>query len=430
MKNKRSYRVWYMLALVLLSVCTLYAENKSKVFHAIVAQDGTGDYVSVQEAIDKAPANRRAPWIIFVKNGSYNELVTVPKEKRFIHLIGQDKEHTIIHFSLNVGGKPEKEPAEYWNYSVHNPELPIYKKQGSVVQISAPDFYSENISYVNDFGVHFQSGPQALAMSSQADRIAFKNCIFRSFQDTWMTTKVDTFRHYVKGCWIEGAVDYFYGSGDALLEECTLYNVRSGSVIVAPCHEKSKYGYVFRNCIVDGNKLAADGKQKLGRPWHNAPKAIYINTTMRIPLAKEGWTNMGTVPAIFAEYNSVDAHGNVLDLSQRKTEYQGRGETPEVGTCRASITENEANQLIYENIIPGNDGWNPRKIMDELPSPENIQWKNGTLSWTAVNNAAGYVVVADGSLYVTEKALLKMKPAKEVVIYAVSRFGALGKPGK
>jgi hypothetical protein len=68
--------------------------------------------------------------------------------------------------------------------------------------------------------------------------------------------------------------------------------------------------------------------------------------------------------------------------------------------------------------------------MDELPSPENIQWKNGALSWTAVNNAAGYVVVADGNLYVTQKARLKMKPAKEVVIYAVSRFGALGKPGK
>ncbi|MFR7465450.1 MAG: hypothetical protein ACLUVG_12135 [Phocaeicola vulgatus] len=69
-----------------------------------------------------------------------------------------------------------------------------------------------------------------------------------------------------KECWLEGAVDYFYGGGNALVEESTLYNVRSGSVIVAPCHESVKYGYVFRNCVIDGNEQAADGKLKLGRP--------------------------------------------------------------------------------------------------------------------------------------------------------------------
>ena len=104
-----------------------------------------------------------------------------------------------------------------------------------------------------------------------------------------------------------------------------LYNLRSGSVIVAPSHKNVRFGYVFRNCIVDGNAAAADGKQKLGRPWHNSPRAVYMHTTMRIPLAPEGWTNMGAIPGLFAEYDSRDAEGNVLDLSQRKTEYDGRG---------------------------------------------------------------------------------------------------------
>lgn len=111
-----------------------------------------------------------------------------------------------------------------------------------------------------------------------------------------MTSRTDSHRLYAKDCWIEGAVDYFYGSGDALLENCTLYNLRSGSVIVAPSHKNVRFGYVFRNCIVDGNTAAADGKQKLGRPWHNSPRAVYIHTTMRIPLAPEGWTNMGAIP--------------------------------------------------------------------------------------------------------------------------------------
>ena len=62
-------------------------------------------------------------------------------------------------------------------------------------------------------------------MNSQADCASFYNCKFRSFQDTWMTANNDVSRHYVKDCWIEGAVDYFYGGGDVLLENCTLYNV-------------------------------------------------------------------------------------------------------------------------------------------------------------------------------------------------------------
>ncbi|MCS2310475.1 hypothetical protein NXW05_07390 [Phocaeicola vulgatus] len=89
-----------------------------------------------------------------------------------------------------------------------------------------------------------------------------------------------------------------------------------------------------------------DGKLKLGRPWHNSPKAVYINTLVKIPLAPEGWTNMGTIPALFAEYNSMDMNGKTLDLSCRKTEYETGGKEKRKGECRATITSNEAN-FIY-----------------------------------------------------------------------------------
>lgn len=296
-----------------------YAQDSSSPYQAVVALDGSGDYTSIQDAVNAAPDNRQEPWLIFLKNGSYREQVIIPATKTYIHLIGQDKNKTIIHHCLNVGGKPEEgtEPAKtaYWKHSVHNPSSEVHKLEGSVVYIKGDHFYTENISYLNDWGVDSQNGPQALAMSSQADCAAYNNCIFRSFQDTWMTSRTDSHRLYAKDCWIEGAVDYFYGSGDALLENCTLYNLRSGSVIVAPSHKNVRFGYVFRNCIVDGNAAAADGKQKLGRPWHNSPRAVYIHTTMRIPLAPEGWTNMGAIPGLFAEYDSRDAEGNVLDLS-------------------------------------------------------------------------------------------------------------------
>ncbi|GAB6119151.1 pectinesterase family protein [Dysgonomonas termitidis] len=410
-----------------------YAQGNSSPFHAVVAEDGSGDYTSIQKAIDMAPDNSATPWLIFVKNGSYKEQVFIPKTKPNIHLIGQDKDKTIIHHRLNVGGKPDdntpNEKRGYWEYSVHNPASEMYKCEGAVVRIEGSHFYSENISYINDWGVDFQSGPQALAMNTQADCVAFNNCIFRSFQDTWMTSmKNDANRIYARDCWIEGAVDYFYGGGDALLENCTFYNVRSGSVIVAPSHKTAKYGYVFRDCTIDGSSAAADGKQKLGRPWHNSPRAIYIHTTMRIPVAPEGWANMGAVPALFAEYDSRDQEGNVLDLSLRKTEYEGRGENAPKGSCPASITREEADGYVYENIIHGNDGWNPRAMMDRLPAPENIKFQEGKVTWMAIPEVTGYIVFDGENIvgFTTKTSCVLSGTVTALSICGINRHGSLG----
>ena len=80
------------------AVClTAYAGNESSPYHAVVAQDGSGDYKTVQAAIDAVPDGRTEPWLILVKNGSYNEQVVVPKSKTYVHLIGQDRDKTVIH---------------------------------------------------------------------------------------------------------------------------------------------------------------------------------------------------------------------------------------------------------------------------------------------------------------------------------------------
>lgn len=423
-----------LLFCMLGTIC--YAQHKPKtVFHAIVAKDGSGNFTTVQSAINAVPENLNTPWLIFIKNGSYEEQVIIPKSRPYIRLIGQDKERTIIHLKLNVGGKPDSKTKDltFWMHSVHNPQSDVSQFEGAVVNINASDFYSENISYVNDWGVDAQNGPQALALKTKADRIAFNNCKFRSFQDTWMTTTIDSDRHYAKNCWIEGAVDYFYGGGDALIEECTFYNVRSGSVIVAPCHESAKYGYVFRNCVIDGNESASDGKLKLGRPWHNSPKAVYINTLVKIPLDPEGWTNMGTIPGLFAEYNSVDTNGLPLDLSRRKTIYEARGKEKKQGSCRATINSDEAAQYTYENIIKKNDGWNPRDLMKQLPAPTHIQCKQGAVQWDAVPNAIGYILDLNGKIIDitpdTQSLWNTDMKGSVLLIRAVNPNGSLGENG-
>lgn len=348
---------------------TFKAKRTDSLYHAVVAADQTGDYTSIQEAIDNAPQYCRAPYRVLVKNGDYNEVVLIPREKSFIHLIGQDKEKTRIHFKLNVQSAPKLDSKSYktdtaaWRFSVHNPQAAVYRFPGAVVSVNSDDFYAENISFINDWGFEQRSGPQALALRIQADRAAFNNCIFRSFQDTWMTsTRKPNDRVYVYNCWVEGAVDYFYGGGNAYVEQSTLYNLRSGSVIVAPSHtEETRWGYVFKHCTIDGNSAAADGKLKLGRPWHDRPKAVFLYTRMNIQVSSEGWADMGGIPEIFAEYKSIDSTGKAIGPENRKTHFTNRNN--ETGISKAALTDSEAASYTYEKVIMGNDRWDPRKFI-------------------------------------------------------------------
>ncbi|WP_302546031.1 pectinesterase family protein, partial [Coprobacter fastidiosus] len=410
----------------------------ARVFDAVVAADKTGDYESVQAAIDAAPKNRTTPYLIFIKNGSYEEQVVIPSDKPNIHLIGQDKEKTNIHLKINVQSEPQEGSQWYqndtaaWKYSVHNPESPTYQMEGTVVRINSNDFFSENISFINDWGVERQNGPQSLAMMTKGDRITFHNCKFRSYQDTWMTPGNTGYRHYVKGCYIEGAVDYVYGAGDCLFEDCTLYNVRSGSVITAPEHEKgTQWGYVFDHCTIDGNEASNDGKNKLGRPWHNNPICVWLNTTMKVGIAPEGWSEMGGIPALFAEYNSMDIDGNPVDLNNRRTFYTGTDEgMEEGGECKAELSADEAARYTYENIVSGNDNWNPRSLIEAIGIPQNVTISENVLSWEAVPYAICYVILRNNEVigFTTETSYTDAasKDNDEYCIQAVNEAGSLG----
>jgi pectin methylesterase-like acyl-CoA thioesterase len=397
-----------------------------RTFDAVVDLNGSGDYTSVQAAIDQTPDNRTTPWLIFIKNGRYEELLRIPRSKPFIHLIGEDRNRVTLTWGIYCS-----DPVAGWE-AMNQGNQGVSDACASMV-IDASDFYAENISFENRYGVEAQNGPQALAFKNNRDRVAAYNCSFRSFQDTWQTSSGANDRIYAYDCWIEGAVDYFYNSGNALVENTTLYNVRSGSVIVAPAHPvDTRYGYVFRNCTVDGNAPAADGRQLLGRPWHNAPRAVYLNTTMNIPIAPEGWTNMGVIPALFAEYNSVDKNGASLDLSNRKTCYTQSANEGGQAICgvQAVLSAEEAAAYTYEGIIHDPDGWNPRAFFEAVLRPGDIRMDRNTLSWDACDYAICYAVYKNGRVW-TFTTDLSYQDASAVdtdlyFVRPVNEYGSLG----
>ena len=397
-------------------------QPEARVYDAVVAQDGSGDYVTLQAAIDNAPEGRGTPYLIFVKNGRYKEHIDIPALKPFLHIIGQDRDKTVIYDDRLCGGDNA--------YSVD---------PGATVVVKAADTFFENITLENSYGHEKQAGPQALALNTQDDRIALNNVALLSYQDTWITSSSQKNRHYIKNSLIEGAVDFIYNGGDVYLDGDTLeINRTSGGYIVAPRHTAdTKWGYVFMNNIIRPGKDFKTGKTLnvtdvwLGRPWHDSPKTVFINTQTFVPIPAKGWYNtMGGLPELWADYNTVDADGNPLDLSQRESYYyyidNSTGKKVEKFNVKNFLTDVEAAQYTLKNVMGGEDNWQPNLMCEPCDKPV-VKSDGKKLVWEPVPYAICYVVTKDGVVvgFTTETSFDGYAEGESWQVQAVNEYGGL-----
>lgn len=360
-----------------------------RMFDAVVATDESGDHKTIQEAINAAPKSSALPYLIFVKNGVYSGHVDIPSTKPFMHLIGQERDSVIISGARLCGGS-----------NVYPDSIVYSVQQGATVVVNSSNCYFENITFENKFGYDNLSGPQALALYTIGDKIILNNCWLRSYQDTYLSTYGNVaYRHYLKNCRIEGAVDFIYGGGDVFFDKCLIYvNRESGGYIVAPSHQTgTKWGYVFSSCTIDGP--SANYTTYFGRPWANSPMASFFNTIAKVKIYPAGWLeHMGAIPAIFADYNTMDKDGNALDLSSRIDKYWITVNNETVwGTVKKSFTDEEAAQYTYENVTSGKDNWDPRIKTESTEAPV-ITVSDNTITWRAVDYAICYVILRNNRL--------------------------------
>ena len=390
-------------------------QPEPRLFDAIVAADGSGDYETVQAAVDAAPSGRVKPWLIFVKNGNYKEHVDVPASKPAIHFIGQDRDKTVILDDKLCGG------ANALHVSV-----------GATVVVNSNDCFFENITLENSYGHEKKDGPQALALNTTGDRTIFNNVAMLSFQDTWITPSNSAYRAFVKNSLIEGAVDFIYNSGDIYLEGDTLLiNRNSGGFIVAPSHgEDVKWGYVFNNCVITAPGVPSETSVWLGRPWHNAPKTVFLNTRAEVTIPATGWyETMGGLPAIWADWNTTDARGNLLDLSMRRDTYYKIVDGEKVyGKAKNSLTDGEAAQYTIKNVLSGDDNWDPTVKTEACESP-SATLKDGIISWDEVPYAICYLVTRGGEVVgfttATTLNVNSNRSSEPYMIQSVNEFGGL-----
>lgn len=281
----------------------------------IVAQDGSGDFKTLQAAIDSLPKNNQTPLTIYIKSGIYKEKLHI--EVPFLTLKGENEATT----KLTYDDYAEKAFASGQKYGTF---------RSYTLFIGTHDVHIENLTIENSSGEGSKVG-QALAVYADGDRLCFKNCRLLGHQDTLFTGPLPPSpmipgsfvgprehaprlngRQYYENCYIEGEVDFIFGSATAFFYNCELYSIDCGKEIngyvTAPSTpEGQAYGYVFEQCKLTSN--CPMHSVYLGRPWRNFAKSVFIHCELGAHIHEAGWHNWHKKEAetacYFGEYDNI-----------------------------------------------------------------------------------------------------------------------------
>ena len=308
------------LLLLLVVVSGTWAQERQDTI--VVSRDGTGNFRTLQEAIESARAFMDYTVTIYVRNGVYKEKVIVPSWVENIDIIGEDRDKTIItyddHANINKMGT-------FRTYTV--------KVEGS-------DITFKNLTIENNAA---QLG-QAVALHTEGDRLKFINCRILGNQDTIYTGAKFT-RLYFKDCYIDGTTDFIFGPSTALFENCMIHSKRNSYVTAASTPKEAKYGYIFKHC-----KLTAEpgvDKVYLGRPWRPYAYTLFIECELGKHIVLAGWHNWGK------QSNEETA---------RYMEYKNTGEGANASERVAwskQLIKKEAEAVTVDAIFRTQSNWNP-----------------------------------------------------------------------
>ncbi|KAG6533943.1 hypothetical protein ZIOFF_007822 [Zingiber officinale] len=258
------YFILFSFLLILSScVCTDGAASITKTI--VVDQKGHGNFKSIQAAINSIPDGNKK-WIqIHVNQGIYREKVNIPMKKSFIVLQGEGVSKTRIE----------------WNDRGDTMNCATFR-------VFANDFVARDIAFVNSFKQP-SGGPYQVAEAALVggDRNSFYRCSFIGYQDTLCDYLG---RHFFSDCWIEGAVDFIFGSAQSMYKSCVLNSIGSGWLTAnSKSNKSSPTGFVFKFCTI-----RASGKTYLGRPWNEWSTVVFYKTYMPANIVPEGWAAWGS----------------------------------------------------------------------------------------------------------------------------------------
>lgn len=264
-------------------------------YNLVVAQDGSGDFTTIQKAVDACRIFPDKPFTIIVKNGIYREKVHIIEGNNDLTIIGESVENNIITWDDFFDKVNRGRNSTFYTYTL---------------KVESDNFRMENIAVENS------AGPvgRAVALHVEGDRCVFINCRFKGNQDTVYAAGKFS-RQLFKDCYIEGTTDFIFGGATALFEKCIIHCKANSFITAASTPERKPFGFVFRNCTITAAKEI--NKVYLGRPWRSFAKTVFLNCEMGDFITPEGWDNWSD-PAnektvFYAEFENTGNGANKKD---------------------------------------------------------------------------------------------------------------------
>ncbi|GIF23498.1 pectin methylesterase-like acyl-CoA thioesterase [Actinoplanes tereljensis] len=284
-----------------------------------VAADGTGQYKTVQAAVNAVAANNSSRATINIKAGTYREIVTIPSNKPYITLNGTGSGPSnvvIVNNRSNAGG---------------------YGTFGSAtVTVNAKEFVATNLTFSNDYG----TGSQAVAINMNGDKGIYKNVRFLGNQDTLLA---NTQRQYIANSYVEGTVDFIFGDATAVFNATSIYEKRStgGPITAARTPSGNTYGFLIYKSTITG---ATNNTTQLGRPWGASAQVLFRESSLSATIATaQPWIDMSS--------NSWK--------NARFYEYKNTGSGATTNSNRKQMSDSTAASYTPQKYLAGSDGWNP-----------------------------------------------------------------------
>jgi pectin methylesterase-like acyl-CoA thioesterase len=329
MKNAVLCAIVFLCSVLPASAAGQY-DNADTLF---VARDGTGQFRTVDEAIEVCRAFMDYHKVIFVKKGIYKEKLIIPSWLQNIEICGEDRDQTVITYDdhaniklpLQSGGSGERPMGTFRTYTI---------------KVEGNDITFKNITIENNAA---KLG-QAVALHTEGDRLTFINCRFLGNQDTIYTGIAGT-RLYFKDCYIEGTTDFVFGPSTAWFEHCDIFCKANSYITAASTPKEIMYGYIFNNCIVS---CAPDvTKVFLGRPWRDYGYTLFMHCTLPAQIRPEGWHHWEEQRKQTARYLEFENTG------------EGAATDKRVGWSR-QLTKKEAKDITPDAVFSRADQWNFR----------------------------------------------------------------------
>ena len=286
--------------------------------HLTVAADGTGDFCTVQGAVDFVPAGNTVPTTIFIKKGIYPEIVAFA-EKSGLTFLGEDRRQTVIAYANNAkfnpgGGNPFAGP--HPDPSGERAASRIYHRSVFLAH-RAEDLVIANLTIRNTTP---QGGSQAEAIilnGTETARAILRNVNLFSFQDTLQING----QACVSDCFIEGDVDFMWGTGPCLFRQCECRSVRSGTYYTQVRNPPAHHGFVFLRCRFDGVPgVTGNFISRIQPSRFPASEVVLLDCTLGPSVEDVGWRLDDTADASnvhFWEYASHDTEGRPVEARRR-----------------------------------------------------------------------------------------------------------------